>query len=48
MQKQPVILHSSSVVVTNGQEEFFYKMPDELMLTDVNVLGAGDTFSFLA
>lgn len=41
-----VILHSSSgSIVTNGQEEFFYKMPDELMLTDVNVLGAGDTFA---
>ena len=34
-----VILHSSSgSIVTNGQEEFFYKMPDELMLTDVNAV----------
>ena len=41
-----VILHSSSgSVVSNGKEEFFYKMPDELMLKDVNVLGAGDTFA---
>ena len=41
-----VILHSATgSVVSNGDEEFFYKLPDELMLTGVNVLGAGDTFA---
>ena len=41
-----VILHSSSgSVVSNGDDEFFYKLPEELMLKDVNVLGAGDTFA---
>lgn len=41
-----VILHSASgSVVSNGEEEFFYKLPKELMLKDVNVLGAGDIFA---
>jgi len=41
-----VILHSSSgSVVSNGEEQFFYKLPKELLLNDVNVLGAGDTFA---
>jgi len=41
-----VILHSSSgSVVSNGEEEFFYKLPEELLLKKVNVLGAGDTFA---
>jgi sugar/nucleoside kinase (ribokinase family) len=41
-----VILHSSSgSVVSNGEKEFFYKLPEELILKDVNVLGAGDTFA---
>lgn len=41
-----VILHSASgSVVSNGEKEFFYKMPEELMLKGVNVLGAGDTFA---
>ncbi|QJT70197.1 hypothetical protein SynMITS9220M01_191 [Synechococcus phage SynMITS9220M01] len=41
-----VILHSASgSVVSNGDKEFFYKLPEDLMLKDVNVLGAGDTFA---
>ena len=41
-----VILHSASgSVVSNGEKEFFYKLPKELMLKDVNVLGAGDIFA---
>jgi len=41
-----VILHSASgSVVSNGDNEFFYKLPEELMLKGVNVLGAGDTFA---
>ena len=41
-----VILHSASgSVVSNGEEEFFYKLPEEMMLKDVNVLGAGDIFA---
>ena len=41
-----VILHSSSgSIVSNGEKEFFYKLPEELMLKGVNVLGAGDTFA---
>ena len=41
-----VILHSASgSVVSNGEKEFFYKLPEELMLKDVNVLGAGDIFA---
>ena len=41
-----VILHSSSgSVVSNGEEQFFYKLPKELLLNGVNVLGAGDTFA---
>ena len=41
-----VILHSSSgSTVSNGENEFFYKLPEELMLTGVNVLGAGDIFA---
>ena len=41
-----VILHSASgSVVSNGEDEFFYKLPEELMLKDVNVLGAGDIFA---
>ena len=41
-----VILHSSSgSVVSNGEKEFFYKLPEEMMLKNVNVLGAGDIFS---
>ena len=41
-----VILHSSSgSVVSNGEQEFFYKLPEEMMLRNVNVLGAGDTFA---
>jgi sugar/nucleoside kinase (ribokinase family) len=41
-----VILHSSSgSIVSNGNDEFFYKLPEDLMLRGVNVLGAGDTFA---
>jgi sugar/nucleoside kinase (ribokinase family) len=41
-----VILHSASgSVVSDGDKEFFYKLPEELMLKGVNVLGAGDTFA---
>jgi len=41
-----VILHSASgSVVSNGEEEFFYKLPEDLMLKNVNVLGAGDIFA---
>lgn len=41
-----VILHSSSgSFVSNGTDEFFYKLPEEMMLKDVNVLGAGDIFA---
>ena len=41
-----VILHSSSgSIVSNGDQEFFYKLPEELMLKNVNVLGAGDIFA---
>ena len=41
-----VILQSSSgSTVSNGENEFFYKLPEELMLTGVNVLGAGDIFA---
>lgn len=44
--KGHVILHSSSgSVVSNGEIEFFYKLPEDLMLKGVNVLGAGDTFA---
>ena len=41
-----VVLHSSSgSVVSNGENEFFYKLPEEFILKGVNVLGAGDTFA---
>lgn len=41
-----VILHSSSgSIVSNGEEEFFYKLPENMMLKNVNVLGAGDIFA---
>ena len=41
-----VVLHSSfGSVVLNGDDQFFYKLPKELMLKGVNVLGAGDTFA---
>lgn len=41
-----VIMHSpSGSIVTNGVDEFFYKLPEEMMLRGVNVLGAGDTFA---
>ena len=41
-----VILHSSSgSIVSNGDTEFFYKLPEEMMLKNVNVLGAGDIFA---
>jgi len=41
-----VILHSSSgSIVSNGNDEFFYKLPEDLILRGVNVLGAGDTFA---
>jgi len=41
-----VVLHSSSgSTVSNGENEFFYKLPEELMLSGVNVLGAGDIFA---
>ena len=41
-----VILHSASgSVVSNGEDEFFYKLPEDLMLKNVNVLGAGDIFA---
>ncbi|MDW7641257.1 MAG: carbohydrate kinase family protein [Nitrosarchaeum sp.] len=41
-----VILHSSSgSIVSNGKDEFFYKLPKDLILKGVNVLGAGDTFA---
>ncbi|MAU75249.1 MAG: hypothetical protein CL831_00060 [Crocinitomicaceae bacterium] len=41
-----VILHSASgSVVSNGEEKFFYKLPEELILKNVNVLGAGDIFA---
>jgi len=40
------ILHSSSgSIVSNGDTEFFYKLPEEMMLKNVNVLGAGDIFA---
>lgn len=41
-----VILHSASgSIVSNGEEEFFYKLPEDMVLKDVNVLGAGDIFA---
>jgi sugar/nucleoside kinase (ribokinase family) len=41
-----VILHSASgSIVSNGEKEFFYKLPEDLILKDVNVLGAGDIFA---
>jgi sugar/nucleoside kinase (ribokinase family) len=41
-----VILHSSSgSIVSNGDDEFSYKLPKELILKGINVLGAGDTFA---
>lgn len=41
-----VVLHSASgSVVSNGKDEFFFRLPEELMLKGVNVLGAGDTFA---
>ena len=41
-----VVLHSSTgSVVSDGENEFFYKLPEELTLKGVNVLGAGDTFA---
>jgi len=41
-----VVLHSSTgSVVSDGENEFFYKLPEELVLKGVNVLGAGDTFA---
>lgn len=41
-----VILHSSSgSIVSNGDVKFDYKLPKELILKGVNVLGAGDTFA---
>ena len=41
-----VILHSSSgSIVSNGDTEFFYKLPEEMMLKNVNVLGSGDIFA---
>ena len=41
-----VVLHSSSgSFVSNGENEFFYKLPEEFILKEVNVLGAGDTFA---
>jgi len=44
--KGHVIMHSpSGSIVTNGVDEFFYKLPEEMMLRGVNVLGAGDTFA---
>lgn len=41
-----VILHSSSgSIISNQKEEFFYKLPEDLILKGVNVLGAGDIFA---
>jgi hypothetical protein len=41
-----VVLHSAfGSVVSNGEREFSYKLPKELMLKDANVLGAGDIFA---
>lgn len=41
-----VILHSSSgSIVSNKDSKFSYKLPNELMLKNVNVLGSGDIFA---
>lgn len=41
-----VILHSPfGSVVSNGKEEFSYKLPQDLILKGLNVLGAGDIFA---
>lgn len=41
-----VILHDSfGSLVSNGKEQFYYRLPDDLKLSKVNVLGAGDIFA---
>jgi len=41
-----VILHSSSgSIISNKENTFYYKLPERLMLKNVNVLGSGDTFA---
>jgi sugar/nucleoside kinase (ribokinase family) len=41
-----IILHSStSSFVTNGFDDFEYHLPKEMILQNVNVLGAGDIFA---
>ena len=41
-----VILHSSTgSVCSNGDDEFFWKLHEDDMLKNVNVLGAGDIFA---
>ena len=41
-----VILHSSTgSICSNGEDEFFWKLHEDDMLKNVNVLGAGDIFA---
>ena len=41
-----VILHSATgSICSNGDDEFFWKLHEDDILKDVNVLGAGDIFA---
>ena len=43
-----VILHSSTgSICSNGEDEFFWKLHEDDILKDVNVLGAGDILSLI-
>ena len=41
-----VVLHSATgSICSNGEDEFFWKLHEDDILKDVNVLGAGDIFA---
>ena len=40
-----ILHHSTGSTFSNGKEEYFWKLPDDKILNNVNVLGAGDIFA---
>ena len=40
-----ILHHSTGSTFSNGDHEYFWKLPEDKILDNVNVLGAGDIFA---
>jgi sugar/nucleoside kinase (ribokinase family) len=40
-----ILHHSTGSTFSNGEQEYFWKLPEDKVLDNVNVLGAGDIFA---